>query len=315
MLLSSCSDEKAPSYNSELLVNCSDNGFAVCSEDLVFYTDSFKVGFYHLSEGIETSQVAIRDPFYKTEENNIIGLFSKNKDVYYLMDNSDGYEVRVIHTGDFSSEVIYTDTYQKDIDENKFMGISVSYYTRPEDIDRLNCFWIDGHNLWLLYDSGVYSYSLKSKEKKLVISQSIYNKCISYYGGYIFYVDNSLNLHRYTIKTDTDYVFENIAVTNIAILSDRIFYIDACGGLIYKTDFYGENTRQITDHTAVSISLTDDYLLYVDEYLNLHSLNLETSKEKLISDNAEKVCAVTDTKVIYAFFTNDRYEFAECDLE
>lgn len=138
----------------------------------------------------ETAVPVLRDCFDTTAD--VKQLFAYNDYVYVLCGSPFEYKILKVNSRDMSADTVYTDK-QQTASQDSFLGLSPQYAERFEDIAVLECFFVSGKNIWLVYSDGIYTVKENSTGKNLVLKASVYNNMISCRGGKIYYTDTDLN--------------------------------------------------------------------------------------------------------------------------
>lgn len=141
-------------------------------------------------EDKEKTEPVARDCFDTTADAK--QLFAYNEYVYVLCGSPFEYKILKVNSRDMSADTVFTDK-QQTASQDAFLGLSPQYAERFEDIATLECFFVSGENIWLVYSDGIYTAKEYSTGKNLVLKASVYNNMISCQSGKIYYTDTDLN--------------------------------------------------------------------------------------------------------------------------
>lgn len=164
---------------------------------------------------------------------------------------------------------------------------------------------IDGENVYIKRQDGIYSYSVGSGKTKKIIDGKVYQMLLN--GGNLYVITagkTSKSIVKYNLSGKKDKeLSDKYIVTSMELYGDNIYFVNSKDSKLYAVTKSGGKITNVLDS---KISTTDnmicykDYIYYINKSDNnmLYRYNIKTKKhEKVIRKNISSI--QIDGDIIY----------------
>ncbi len=301
-----CKYNAFESYNSSIY-NGSIEGSFVDGGNYIYGTVSNNLNnFTAIMKNKATGKVEsfIRDPFYndKKDVTYVKQIYIDNNKGYYLdssgTDNEVGFTIIEFNLNTFNKKDIYIE--KKALSKKVFLGlneISDVKVSKENDfsqnktdnlssLDSSRKFFVYNEYIYIIRQNGIFRINIKTKKQIQLINENDL-KSISSDGEYIYYINDTYDLYKYSIKTASKVKLTSNKSSYSIITKSKIIYTNLNDlNRIYVMNKDGSDNHKINDSKSKNMNYDDTYIYYSNDDDNqcLYRIKYDGSCNKKMTD-------------------------------
>ncbi|WMJ80047.1 DUF5050 domain-containing protein [Clostridium sp. MB40-C1] len=309
LTLIGCQDKILKSCNSTIYNSSINDSFVDGGKYIYGSVSNNSIGFTSIIKDKSTGKIEtfIRDPFFDENKKSTyveqIHIDNKNNKGYYLdtssINNETGFSIVEFDFDTFKKKNIYSEKYIlgkrvflglneiSDVKVHKENDFSKNEVASLGDFSSQIKYFIGKDCIYIIRQNGIFKVNIKNKKQtKLINEYDI--KCVSFDGEYIYYINNTYDLYRYSIKTSEKIKLTSNKSSYLIITENKIIYTnlnDKNGIYIMSKD--GSNEHKISNNSADKLNYDNKYIYYsnVDDNQCLYRIKYDGSENKKMTNN------------------------------
>lgn len=236
----------------------------------------------------------------------------------YVQVNSSMSEASYTGNVNMGGEAFITDNAIYMCDDEGFLVKCDLDFSNQTILLKKECEYIYVNDTMIYYvddNQSLCKMDLEGKNQEVLISKDVYY--VNVQGDKIYYQldDDGESIYVYDTMNHQETKLNNRHSYNINVINQKIYYTSDDG--IYSMNINGEDDQKLIDGKIYNLIYQNQKLYYLTEKKEIHSYDLEQSKEEVIIQDAIQLVNLTDQYIFYlnSYKQLQRYSFSNQEVQ